>query len=147
MPAAARASAVETKEATREADGYHSTGCGLGCRDPLCLRWLAVTLLSELQMGQLALEDAGPEQYEDEHLADWTWEIVTRDVEDTWEFEDLEPMKQVEIIVSRPGRGFEYRLVHLFPADTGEPVEEEEPLEPGLEPDVPPQAGGFGGRR
>jgi hypothetical protein len=90
---------------------------------------LAVTLLSELQMGPLAVEDAGPEAYEEEYLADWTWEVVTSDVEDTWEFEDIPPMKRVQVIVACPRRGFTYSLVRFFPPEGAGAAEPEEPIE------------------
>jgi len=90
----------------------------------------------------LAVEDAGPDAYEEEALADWTWEVVTNDVEDTWDFEDIPPMKRVEVIVACPRKGFTYRLVHFLPPDNGggqdELIEEDFEGPPGLE---------FGGER
>jgi len=90
---------------------------------------LAVTLLSELQMGQLAVEDAGPEAYDEEALADWTWQVVTGDVEDTWDLEDIPPMKRVEILIACPRRAFTYRLVHFFAPETATAGGQEEPIE------------------
>lgn len=93
---------------------------------------LAVTLLSELQMGQRPIEDAS-KAYEEEALADWTWEIITSDVEDTWEFEDLQPMKRVEVIIAYPPRGFTYRLVRFFPPESNEAEEPPEGQEAPIE--------------
>ena len=91
---------------------------------------LAVTLLSELQMGQLAVEDAGPDAYEAEALADWTWEVVTSDVEDAWELEDMLPMKRVEVIVACPRKGFTYHLAHFFPPEDSTGGVQDEPMDP-----------------
>ena len=81
---------------------------------------LAVTLLSEIQMGLVEPADAGPEGYE-EPLEDWTWEIVTSPLEEMPLDEEVE---QVEIIISHVGGRCTYRLVQLMAV---EPQEEEEP--------------------
>ena len=83
---------------------------------------LAVTLLSEIQMGQVEVADAGPEEYDsedDEDLADWSWEIITEDVEEQVDTGQETPLKRVQIVITYLARGFVYRLVHLMPADGG----------------------------
>jgi len=93
---------------------------------------LAVSLLSELQMGQLAIEDAGPDAYdsqEDESLADWTWQVVTTDLaEDDIQLQTAQTMKRVEIIITNTRQGFTYNLVHLFPSEGGTAGAAEEPV-------------------
>lgn len=104
---------------------------------------LAVTLLSEIQMGLVEPADAGPEGY-DEPLENWTWEIVTTVLEDQPVEEDV---MQVEIIITHSSTGYQRRLVHWLPTD---PAEQEEPLEEEDPSDVlvlstdtgPTQAGG-----
>ena len=81
---------------------------------------LAVTLLSDIQMGQLDPVDFGPEAL-DEPLQEWTWQVVTRD---DLVAPDLVPMREVQIIVSNPDRAFTYRLAHLVPLPgTEQPAE------------------------
>jgi hypothetical protein len=95
---------------------------------------LAVTLLSEVQMGLVPLVDDGPNEYEEEELADWTWEIVTSDVETRTE---APPLVRVEIIIHNARENCTCRLVQLFP----EPQEEEaEGASGGLAP--APERGG-----
>jgi len=77
---------------------------------------LAVTLLSEMQMGLVEPIDAGPETYE-QPLQKWSWEIATSPLETS-------PMEteltQVEIIIRRVDGQCTYRLAHLFPAQDQE---------------------------
>ena len=109
---------------------------------------LTITLLSKLQTGDLPLEDAGPTEYENENLANWTWEIVTEeivdDIIDAEITEELPELKRVTIIVTYVPLGREFRLVRLMPPPD-DSVAEEDPLD-GLEgmPDVP-AGGGTGG--
>lgn len=97
---------------------------------------LTITLLSELQMGERALEDAGPEEYENENLANWTREIVTEDVVDdildAEITEELPKLKRVTIIVTYVPLGREFRLVRLMP-----PRDESAAQEPIEGPDAP----------
>lgn len=82
---------------------------------------LAVTLLSEIQMGLLPLVDDGPNEYEEEELAHWTWEIVTSDVETRTE---APPLVRVEILIRNAREDCTYRLVQLFPEPEAAGVEE-----------------------
>ena len=72
---------------------------------------LAVTLLSEIQLGVVPVADDGPTAYDDP-LADWTWEIVAGPVEST--VPGLE-LSRVEIIIRNTTQGFTHRLYHLAP--------------------------------
>jgi len=84
---------------------------------------LAVSKLSEIQMGQLELADDGPNEFEDENLADWTWRITTEPMED----DSLSgaPLRRVEVIIAHTGRNLVYRLVQLMPAaDDAEGLDE-----------------------
>jgi type II secretory pathway pseudopilin PulG len=74
---------------------------------------LAVTVLSEVQMGVLTIADAGPTPFEDP-FADWTWQTVVTPVEST--VTGLE-MTQTEIIVKNALDGFTYRLYQLLPGE------------------------------
>ncbi len=79
---------------------------------------LAVTLLSEIQLGLVQIADAGPTPFEDPY-AEWTWQTVATPVETLIEGADL---TQVEIIVRNPGNGYTFRLYQLLPG-----AEEETP--------------------
>ncbi len=80
---------------------------------------LAVTLLSEVELGLVAMEDAGPEPFEDEALADWTWEVAVEPL--PTELADLE-VSRVEVVVRHGPSGYAYRLARLEvapPAEAG----------------------------
>ncbi len=71
---------------------------------------LAITLLSEIQLGAVGIEDAGPMAYEDETLKDWTWQIVVTPVVGNLTELDL---TRVEIAIHNTPRGYTHRLYHL----------------------------------
>jgi hypothetical protein len=48
-------------------------------------------------------------------------------------FEDMLPMKRVEVIVACPREGFAYRLVHFFPPEEDMGGVPDEPIEPEFE--------------
>ncbi len=77
-------------------------------------RNLAITALSELQMGQLALRDDGPNSYEDESLDGWTWQVVVSDPQLGWQGP---PLKQVEIVIANTDMDYIYRLGQLVQDD------------------------------
>ncbi len=84
---------------------------------------LAVTLLSEIQMGLVPADDDGPNEYDDdEDMQGWTWQIVTSDIQETV---DIGSLKQVEIIITSPDGKYVYRLVQLMPAGDEEQPESE----------------------
>lgn len=74
---------------------------------------LAVTLLSQVQMGDLPAADDGPNQYE-EPLEDWSWEIVAEDLPEPIEGA---VMKKVRIIVTNTVQDYAYELAYLVAGD------------------------------
>lgn len=72
---------------------------------------LAITVLSEVQMGVLDALDAGPTPFEDP-FADWTWQTAVATVEAT--VPGLE-MTQMEITVTNTTDGHSFRLYQLLP--------------------------------
>lgn len=74
---------------------------------------LAVTLLSQVQMGDLPAADDGPNQYE-EPLEEWSWEIVAEDLPEPIEGA---VMKKVRIIVSNTVEDYTYELAYLVAGD------------------------------
>jgi type II secretory pathway pseudopilin PulG len=74
---------------------------------------LAVTVLSEVQMGMLEAVDAGPTPFEDP-FADWTWQTVAVPVEAT--VPGME-MTQIQIIVKNTIDGYMYRIYELLPIE------------------------------
>ena len=80
---------------------------------------LAITLLSEMQLGAVEIEDAGPMGYEDEALEDWSWEVtVTPIVGNLTELE----LTRVEIVIRNTPHDYTHRLYHLL---SESPVETE----------------------
>ena len=89
---------------------------------------LAVTVLSEVQMGVLTAADAGPTPFEDP-FGDWTWQTVATPVEAA--IPGLE-LTQVEILVKNTLDGYTYRLFELLPNDEdGAATQVAEAREPG----------------
>ena len=74
---------------------------------------LAVTKLSEIQIGLFEPENDGPNVYEEEDLEDWTWEIVAIPLESDL-VSDMKLIR-VEIIITHSVRGTTHRLVQLMP--------------------------------
>ncbi|MBL7140184.1 MAG: hypothetical protein ISS74_04675 [Planctomycetes bacterium] len=72
---------------------------------------LAVTLLSELQLDLLPVEDAGPEVYEDETLQEWTWQVAVVPI--MTELAELE-VNRVEITIRNTVYNYTYRLNYLL---------------------------------
>ena len=82
---------------------------------------LAVTLFSEMELGLVSAEDAGPEAYEDEALADWTWQVAVQPVSS--ELPELE-LTSVEITIRHTPSGYTYTLCRMLTAGTQEGEEE-----------------------
>jgi type II secretory pathway pseudopilin PulG len=78
---------------------------------------MAVTKLSEIRLGLFEIADDGPNSYEDDDLADWTWEIVTEYLESDVLLEVQEV--QVEVIIKHISSGQEYRLVRVLRPEEG----------------------------
>lgn len=70
---------------------------------------LAVTLVSQVQMGDLPAADDGPNQY-DEPLEDWSWEIVTEDLPEPIEGVVI---RKVRIIVTNTVEDYAHELAYL----------------------------------
>ena len=74
---------------------------------------LAVSKVSEVQIGIVPPEDDGPNEYEeDENLAGWTWEIITIDAENEMEM-DAPQLLQVQVIVTNVPSGYKYSMQFL----------------------------------
>jgi hypothetical protein len=82
---------------------------------------LAVTRFSEMELGLVAAEDAGPEAYEDEALADWTWQVAVQPV--VGELPELE-LTAVEVTIRHTPSGYTHTLARLMTAGTQETGEE-----------------------
>jgi hypothetical protein len=67
---------------------------------------LAVTRLSEVQMGLLPIQDSSAEPFDPPFDA-WTWQASTMSVIDNGEDMGL---KKIEIVVTQTEQGFVYRL-------------------------------------
>jgi hypothetical protein len=73
---------------------------------------LAVTLLSEIEMGVYEVANAGPTAFEEPNVQ-WTWQISTTAAETTLPGTEL---TQVEIIIHNTNDDYTYRLYQLLPA-------------------------------
>jgi hypothetical protein len=80
---------------------------------------LAVTKVSEIQMGLVPAVDTEPTPFEEEGLTDWTWQIVTEPVENN--VLELPSMLRVHVIVANGSRNYSYRLTHLMPQEAENP--------------------------
>ena len=92
---------------------------------------LCVTVFSEIQMGQVEMVDSGPNAFEDEQLADWTWEVVVVQQED---LADVPQLKQVEVIIARTESEYKHRVAKLLWEDPNAALEEDEEVEAGVLP-------------
>ncbi len=82
---------------------------------------LAVTLVSELQMGVVEIVSDGPGEYDDPALADWTWQIGVEPYEEEQVDLELLEFQQVTVTV-RHKSGYEASLAMLM---TDEPSAEQ----------------------
>ena len=84
---------------------------------------LAVTLLSELQMGLVMPVSDGPNEYEQPELADWTWEIVVEPMaqitQTTPADVPLPTFQQVQVVVRNKSTGYALCFTQLM---TEEPL-------------------------
>ena len=83
---------------------------------------LAVTTLSEVQMGLLDAAETDPEYFE-EPYEEYTWQIVTSPMDEVITEAD---MTRVEVLIVHEPTGREYRLTHLVPIPAEEDLYEEE---------------------
>jgi len=88
---------------------------------------LAISKTSEVHVGLLPPEDDGPNEYEDdEALVDWTWEIITEEIEIDIET-DAPPMMQVQVIITHVPSSYSYSTQFLILAPPETESEEEDP--------------------
>ena len=86
---------------------------------------LAVSKVSEVHIGILPPEDDGPNEYEeDEGLDDWTWEIITEDVELETELEGPQ-LLQVQVVITNVPSGYAYSMRFLIPEPEDKEAEED----------------------
>ena len=83
---------------------------------------LAVSVLSELQMGIKTADLSGPQPFE-EPLEAWTWEVVASPMQD--DHDESNPYRNVEIIIRHDESELVYRLNQVLRLDqlqaSGEP--------------------------
>ncbi len=80
---------------------------------------LAVSVMSQVQLGIIPATDAGPSPFDEEtDLADWTWQIVTSPADGGWANTDL---KRVEVVIHHGPSDYTRRLSELMvdPASAG----------------------------
>lgn len=70
---------------------------------------MAVTLLSEIELGIVAAEEDGPTEYE-EPLEDWTWQVAVTPVTST--LTDL-VLTRIEVVIRNVPEDYTYRLYRL----------------------------------
>ncbi len=75
---------------------------------------LAVTVLSELQMGVKTLAAAGAQPFE-APLENWTWEIVASPVQS--DTDEANPFKKIEVIIRHDDPALVYRLGQVLRID------------------------------
>ena len=77
---------------------------------------LAISILSEIQMGIRLVEGAGPEPF-DAPFADWTWQIEVSPVADL--FGSALPLQSIEVAVRHKTRPIVRRLTQYLPVSSG----------------------------
>src|SRR5262249_35492348 len=76
---------------------------------------LAVTVMSQIQMGLIPTTDNGPNPIDDPNYDGWTWQLVTADVTTGQQTPGAISvnLKRVEVIIANPDAGFTRRLSRL----------------------------------
>jgi type II secretory pathway pseudopilin PulG len=97
------------------------SGLGLSIRSAGTLRQqaqatdLAVTVLSEIQLGTIQAADGSPTAF-DPPFADWTWQTVLGTAELTEiGVTDVQP---IQIVIKNTATGYAYRMYELVPVAT-----------------------------
>ena len=80
---------------------------------------LAVSKLSEVQMGILAAVDEGPNPYEEEDLSQWTWQILAVPADPLGTVQPTS-LKKVEVIIRNTTDQYTYRLAEFLQARENE---------------------------
>lgn len=73
---------------------------------------LAVSVISELQMGARSADLTGPEPFE-EPFDSWTWELVISAVETAESTSEAVPMSKVEVVIRHAELPVVYRLTQV----------------------------------
>lgn len=94
---------------------------------------LAVSKLSEIQMG-LTVQEQGPQQYVEERLADWTWEVIAEPAQEQVVMADLPQMTHVEVIIRHVPSGYVYRLAQVVQASSDQLTQADPAPTPGETP-------------
>ena len=90
---------------------------------------LAISKVSEVHIGILPPEDEGPNEYEDDKsLVDWTWEIITEEVELDVELEGPQ-LLQVQVVITNVPSGYTYSMRFLTPQPPETEETEDEPAD------------------
>ena len=79
---------------------------------------LAVTKMSVIRLEEVEMANTGPNEYEEEDLANWTWEIAVEMQEPYTLAEEQEA--RVEVIIRNSETGYVHRLVSLLPGALAE---------------------------
>ncbi len=77
-------------------------------------RDLAVTLLSQVQLGDLPPDAAGPEEYDSElrpDLSGWTWELIAEDAQPP--IEGIQ-VKNLRAVIANESENYAYELGYLW---------------------------------
>ena len=75
---------------------------------------LAVSVMSELQLGIKSLALSGPQHFE-APLEDWTWEAVSSPVQT--ELDESNPFKKIEVIIRHEEPSAVFRLAQILRID------------------------------
>jgi len=79
---------------------------------------LAVTKISEIYLGQVQLSTTGPNEYEEEELVGWTWELAVEMIEPYALAQQQEA--RTEITIRHDETGYSHRLVWMLPGSLAE---------------------------
>ncbi len=77
---------------------------------------LAVTVMSELQLGMRAVDTAGTEQPFEAPFEDWTWEVQLTPMDD--EVGQASNLTRAEVVIRHKAPPLVHRLGQVFPADS-----------------------------
>lgn len=80
---------------------------------------LGITLMSQMQTGQVPAVNDGPVNYDSEDLQDWTRQILVEKLE--VRKNTLPAMQRITVVIRRPKDNILYRLSQLAPVGGEEP--------------------------
>jgi hypothetical protein len=82
---------------------------------------LAVSMLTEVQIGRVPVVSAGPTQFDDP-LKDWTWEVAVSPVTVNSSSTAVPDLSRVDVIVRNTVQGYTQRLTDMIPTPTDQTV-------------------------